>query len=237
MLIEGSRFKFDETDRINIFSINPDASGSMLCNTDKMREGLKLYKKSFENFSEADSMAVSLNMFNDSYNYKPFRGISEFSTKYFTGGGTALFGSIRDGAKNLLDYIDEVTKENNCIPRATFIILSDGHPEGDYGTWKEAVDSIKKLNDNGVTTVFVAFGNAIDAKFGEKIGFQSTIDINNMEDLTYFLGEELSRSCKEQSRSRKSLGSNFFSRAAKNGKTSNSDSKTSQILEDPDWFF
>lgn len=235
MLINGSRLKFD-TDRINIFSINPDASGSMLCNTEKMKEGLELYKRSFKNFSEANSMSVSLNMFNGEYHFRPFKGIESFSTYYSTGGGTALYGSIKDGAQNLLDYIAKVTEENNCIPRATFIILSDGHPEGDYGTIGEAKDAISKLNEAGVTTVFVAFGRAIEARFGEELGFQATRDINNMDDITSFMGEELSRSCKEQSRSRKSLGSNFFSRAAKSSKASSKDAKTAQILEDEDWF-
>ncbi len=235
MLIRGSIYNF-VTDRINIFSINPDSSGSMLVHSQKMKEGLELYKKSFENFSEKNSMAVAINMFDSSYNCRPFKGIEEFDTSYSTGGATALYYAIKNGADNLLDYIEEIIKIKKCIPRATFVILSDGHSEGPDLSMEEAIKAVKRLNDAGVTTVFVAFGSSIEAKFGEKLGFQSTKDVNDPETLVTFMGEELSKSCKQQSKSRKSLGANFFSKAAKKSHSAGYDAKTAQILEDDDWF-
>ncbi len=69
-----------------------------------------------------------------------------------------------------------------------------------------------------------------------QFGFQSTIDVNNKQVLSNFLGVELSRSCKEQSKSMKSLGANFFSKAANSSKSEKYSQKTKQAIEDEDWF-
>lgn len=235
MLFEGNIYKFS-TDRINIFSINADSSSSMESHADDMREGLRRYKKSFENFSEANSMAVAINMFASSYYPSDFKNIKEFSTDYRTGGSTAIYYSIEKGAENLLDYIKEITARNNCIPRATFIVLSDGEPCNDPGTESRARKAIEKLNAAGVTTVFVAFGNAISSNFGKSLGFIATLDIRDKSTLTTFMGEELSRSCKEQSKSMKSLGAEFFSQANRNSRSAGYSAKSQTALEDDDWF-
>lgn len=235
MLFEGNLYKFS-TDRINIFSINADSSSSMSSHQNDMREGLDEYKRSFDNFSEANSMAVAINMFDNSYYPSAFKNIREFSTDYRTGGATALYYSIVQGADNLLEYIKEVTARNNCIPRATFIVLSDGEPCQDRATESAAIKAIEELNAAGVTTVFVAFGNAISSNFGKKLGFVATLDINNKSTLTTFMGEELSRSCKEQSKSMKSLGAAFFSQANKSSKSAGYSAKSQTTLEDDEWF-
>lgn len=234
MLIKGSRFKFG-TDRINIFSINADSSGSMSPYSSDMRAGLKAYRDSFKNFSEANSMAVALNTFDSKYYTKPFRGVEDFDISYTPGGCTVLFGAIEDGARNLLDYINEVAKVAGSFPRATFVTLSDGEPQNDYGSEEGAMNAISALNKAHVTTVFVAFGSDITSEFGSRLGFQATKNVRDLKSLTEFMGEELSRSCKQQSKSMRSLGSEFFSKAAKS-KSAGYDAKTSQVLEDEDWF-
>lgn len=223
------------TDRINIFSLLIDSSGSMEGSTNDMIKGLEMYKKSFSNFSEANSMAISVNKFNSYYYSSAFRGVDEFEIDYSTGGGTAIYYSICVGADQILEYVREVTEKTGCVPRATFIVFSDGEPCGDTKSRSDAKEAIEKLNYAGVTTVFVAFGGAIDSKFGDSLGFVSTIDVKNREVLTNFLGVELSKSCKEQSKSMRSLGSNFFSKA-NNSKSQNYSQKTQQALEDDDWF-
>ncbi len=52
----------------------------------------------------------------------------------------------------------------------------------------------------GVTTAFVAFGNAMKAQYGKNMGFVATVDVDDIEN---FLGVELSSSCKEQSKETK----------------------------------
>ncbi|MDO4282550.1 MAG: VWA domain-containing protein [Clostridia bacterium] len=235
MLQKNNLYKFSTT-RINVFSFNADSSGSMRDDRRNMIDGLESFKKSFENFSEANSIAVALNTFDNDYYPSAFRNISEFRTDYYPSGGTALYHSIVQGANDLLEYIQEVILRNNCIPRATFIVLSDGMSEYDKDTEENAKKAIAKLNKNGVTTVFVAFGRSITAQFGSKLGFVATRDINDRSALTTFMGEELSRSCKEQSRSMKSLGAEFFSQAAKNSQSAGYSAKASQVMDDEDWF-
>lgn len=224
------------TDRINIFSLVVDSSSSMAENTSAMRNGLEMYKESFKNFPEVDSMSVAVNMFDTKYHESYFRGIDEFDVEYYADGGTAIFYSIHRGAKQLLNYIDKVTDKTGCIPRATFIVFSDGEPCSDRMTMDDAKEAIEELNYAGVTTVFVAFGDSISSEFGNELGFISTIDVNDRSVLTSFLGEELSKSCKEQSQSIRALGANFFSKAINESKSEKYSQKTKQTLEDDDWF-
>lgn len=231
----GNLYEFS-TDRINIFSLVVDSSSSMGPHTSDMRRGLRMYKDSFKNFPEAESMAISVNLFDGYYHESDFKGINDFDINYSTDGCTAIYYSICQGTEQLLDYINEVTNKTGCIPRATFIVFSDGEPCDDRNTEYDAKEAIKKLNYAGITTVFVAFGNAISSEFGKELGFMSTIDVNDKSVLTTFLGEELSRSCKEQSQSIRALGSNFFSKAIKNSNSEKYSQKTKQALEDDDWF-
>ena len=84
----------------------------------------------------------------------------------------------------------------------------------------------------GISSVFVAFGSAISSEFGKEMGFQATIEVEKNETLKEFLGVELSKSCKEQSKSMKSLGANFFSQAAGGGNSQGYSQKTAQVMED-----
>ena len=82
------------------------------------------------------------------------------------------------------------------------------------------------------TTVYVAFGSAIEAKTGEKLGFSCTKDITTVGELISTMGTQLSKSCKEQSRSLYSLKSAFFSKAAENAEDDVRDD-----ISDEDFFF
>ena len=223
------------SDKIDIFFMLLDSSSSMEYDEDNVRKGLKMYKKSFENFEEAGSIAVNISKFNGSFHLGEFQPITKFSTNYSTDGQTALFYSIVKGAEALQDYIQEVTEKKGIVPRATFILFSDGEPCNDPGTFKEAKRAITNLNYAGVNTVFIAFKEAINSDFGKQLGFIATIDVTNREALVNFLGVELSKSCKEQSRSLKSLGANFFSQGVGEGVSEGYSQATSQALEDDSW--
>lgn len=226
------------SDKINVFYLLIDSSGSMEDYEKDVIRGIREYKKSFENFPEVDSIAVSLSKFANDFYPEYFTRVSEISEKYFADGATALYYSIIRGAKHLEKYIDDIVKIKRCVPRGTFIVFSDGKPYCDKAQKSEAKKAIERLNMAGITTVFVAFGEAMESKFGKKLCFQSTIDVNaDKEILVDFLGKELSKSCKEQSRSMKALGANFFSQAASNSNSvSGYSAKTEQALEDNDWF-
>lgn len=227
------------SDQINIFMILVDCSGSMEKDEDKVREGLKLYKKSFENFPEADSIAVSISRFSSSFYPSEFRNVKDLDTGYRADGATALYYSIVKGAEYLIEYVQEVTEKTGVVPRVTYIVKSDGEPcEDEYNTpagRKMARDIIENLNYAGVTTVFIAFGNAITSEFGKELGFMSTIDVVDRKTLVNFLGVELSQSCKEQSKSLKALGANFFSKAVGDTQSESYSQTAKQALEDTSW--
>lgn len=224
------------SDNVNVFLMVIDSSGSMDRSERQVREGLKRYKEEFEDFYGADSIAVAVSTFSDSYYEGKFKKVRDLDTNYSTGGATALYYSIVKASNQLIEYVKEVTKRTNVFPRSTLIFWSDGEPCEDPGNPKKAKEAIAKLNELGCTTVFIACGKAITSRFGDKIGFQSTIDVVDRSSIAEFIGEELSRSSMEQSKSVKALGSNFFSKAKGNNSSSAYSNKTEQALEDDDWF-
>ena len=117
--------------------------------------------------------------------------------------------------------------------KAVFIVFSDGEPCEDMASFDDAARIVEGLNFQGVTTVFVAFRDAVEKGIGEKLKFQATQDVTNPEDLKVFFGETLSESCKEASRSMKPLGANFFSAAMKSSTEFSAATQTS--VEADDW--
>lgn len=223
------------TDNANAFIMLLDSSGSMDDDEANVQEGLKMYRKSFENFSEANSIAVSICRFADDFYQSEFRHVNNLDYRYNAEGATALYYSICQGAKHLRRYIDEVTQAKGIVPRATFIVLSDGQPCEDKANRKDAQKAIEELNYAGITTVFVAFGESITSGFGKDMGFMSVIDVTDRTTLMNFLGVELSRSCKEQSMSMKSLGANFFSQAV-DTESDRYSQTAKQALDDVEWW-
>ncbi len=219
------------SDQINVFMILLDCSTSMDGEIRNVINGLQLYKKSFENFPEAGSIVVSVCRFSSDIHYGEFRPVNSMSTDYDTYGQTAVYYSIVKSAEFLQHYVQEITEKKNCIPRVTYILLSDGQPCGDRMRRSSAEDKIREMNYAGYTTVYIAFGDGITSEFGKDLGFMATTDANN---LVQFLGVELSQSCKEQSKSMKSLGANFFSQAADKSTSAGYSQTTAQALED-DW--
>ena len=230
-----SHFYDFPSDKMDVFELNLDSSGSMEDDTQNVIKGLEMYKKSFEGFPEANSIVVAISKFANDFSAGYFRPVKEFTFNYRPNGGTALCYSIVKGAEHLQAYMEEVTKRTGCIPRGTYVVFSDGEPCGDRMTEEQAKEAIEKLNYAGITTVFVAFGKAIRSEFGAKLGFMATIDVTDRDTLVNFLGVELSKSCKEQSQSLKALGANFFSQAANKEQSKGYSHATTQALNDTGW--
>ena len=229
-----SNFMDFSSDKVDVFLLVIDKSGSMEKDHKNVIKGLELYKKSFENFPDANSISVSVCKFDGSFYKEEFRKVKDINTSYCTGSATALFYSICKASDYLTEYIQKIITEKHIVPKATFILFSDGEPCYDRMNEKDGKAAIRALNAKGVTTVFVAFGEAIESEFGKRLGFQATIDVKNRNSLVNFLGVELSKSCKEQSKSMKGLGANFFSQANKSSSKGYS-GKTQQALEDDSW--
>lgn len=222
------------SDKISIYMFLVDSSGSMSDDADNVIKGLKGYKKSFESFPDVNSISVSISKFNGGVFLNDFTKISQMDTSYVADGATAIYYAIEEGAEHLLKYIEEVTERTGVTPRATFIVFSDGEPCQERSTRSAAKRAISKLNYAGIDTVFVAFGSAITSKFGMELGFKATKDVTDKEVIVQFLSEEVSKSCKEQSKSYKALGANFFSQAF-NSSSKGYSQATAQVLEDDSW--
>lgn len=223
------------SDKIDIFMFLIDNSKSMRSDTMNVIKGLEGYKESFENFPNANSIAVSVSTFNTNLQLNDFTKVTDIDTSYYADGATVLYYAIDKGSQYLIRYIKEVTEKTGCIPKATFIVLSDGEPCNDKATRNDAKKAISRLNYAGITTVFVAFGKAITSDFGRQIGFMSTTDVTDRDVIIKFLSNELSRSCKEQSKSMKALGANFFSQVANSSSSSNYSKIAEEVLEDDCW--
>lgn len=230
-----SNFMDFSTDKVDVFIMVFDKSGSMCDDKRSVREGFEMYQKSFENFPEANSIAVSICQFDQNFYPGEFTSVKDIQLNYHPDGWTALYYSIYRAAEHLKNYISQVTEAKGIVPRATFIVFSDGHPEGDRMDRQDAMRVIEDLNYAGITTVFVAFGESIRSEFGKNMGFMSVIDVTDRNTLVNFLGVELSKSCKEQSKSMKSLGANFFSQAVNQTNSEKFSQPTAQALEDTSW--
>lgn len=210
-----------------------DSSSSMGKDTDNVIKGLKGYKGNLKVLPEANSIAVSVSTFDTDVYLKEFTRVSDMDTRYYADGATVLNYAIVKGAEYFNNYIEDIIAKKGCVPKATFIVFSDGESCHDKATTAEAAEAIKKLNFQGITTVFVAFGTAITSNFGTKLGFKSTKDVEDKDFIVKFLSEELSKSCRDQSKSLKGLGANFFSQVGNN--SSNYSKTTEEVLEDDGW--
>ena len=134
------------TDNINIFIFVIDASGSMEDNEDEVERGLKKFSKSFEKFPEANSIAVSICQFNEGVSLGDFKNVKEVNLKYYTNGGTWLNYAIVKTAGYLKDYISQVVEKTEVTPTVTYLVFSDGKPEGDPLREKDGREAIESLN-------------------------------------------------------------------------------------------
>lgn len=223
------------SDRPNFFIILVDSSGSMASDTRSVEEGLKVFKESFNNFEFASSVIVSVCLFDTNFYPRDFRPVKEMNIRYSADGGTALSFAIVEAEEHLNRYVEEFVKRTNITPQVSFICISDGRPEYDKLPLENGMEAIKRMNCAGVNTAFAALGHKVDAEFGRKMGFMATIDIRDRAALRNFLGVTLSDACKEQSRSRKPLGSNFFSQANEISQSQDYSQEEEQALEDFSW--
>ena len=234
-MFELSRCKYDfASDNINIFALVYDESYSMCGDASAMREANSAFYQDFSKFEERGSIAIAKAVFSENFSMSFFNEVSEFDTSYRARDNTALYEAIVEAGTNTIDYYKEIVKRLNVRPKITFLVFSDGGDNcGSELDYKEAKKMVKQLNSLDATTVFVAFRGAISDGKGEELGFSCTKNINSVRDLIVCMGTELSKSCKEQSKSAYSLKSEFFSKADKN---SSEDSAEHQPILDDDFF-
>lgn len=226
--------KYDfSSDNINIIVLLYDYSGSMEEYATAMRKANKAFYDDFSRFEEKGSIAIAKGRFATSFDMTPFDSVKHFNTEYSANGGTRLYYGIVEAVKRTVLYYNEIVKRLNVQPRITFLVFTDGEDTEGLEHYSDAKNLIKQLNSMDATTVFVAFGEAIQNGDGERLGFSCTKDIHTVKELVSCMGVELSKSCKEQSRSAYSLKSEFFSKADTNSEEDDTDS---QAIMDDDFF-
>lgn len=212
------------SDNINIIVLVYDQSGSMEYDVAAMLEANKAFLNDFLKFEEKGSIAIAKAVFEESFEMSNFDEVSKFDISYDACGGTHFNRAIVQSGRNTISYYNEIIKRLNVTPRITFLVFSDGVDTERSASSKAAAKSmIKELNSLDATTVFVAFRDAIKSETGADLGFTCTRDIHSVKELVACLGTELSKSCKEQSRSAYSLKSTFFSTANTNADEDNID--------------
>ncbi len=224
-----------QTDNIYVFVLLYDASGSMKEDKNIMIAANKDFYDDFMKFEDKASIVFSQAYFNEFLEMGDFLPIESFSTNYSPGGKTRIYSAISKAIENTLAYSNELTKRKNIKPFITFLCYSDGEDSYNLNIEIEnAKEAIKELKESSkkVNTVFVPFREAINSGIAEKLGFDCKKDITSKEELRQFMGKELSKSCKTQSRSSKSLGSKFFSSIA-----DKDESKIETDVFDDDSFF
>jgi len=230
--LENCKYDF-ASDAINIFVMVYDYSSSMQNDKEAMLKANMAFYEDFSTFEERGSIAIAKARFDSGFAMTSFKSVKEFDTNYSPYGNTKLFLGIVRAKENTVAYYEEIVKRLNIRPRITFIVFSDGEDNESGSFYNSAKEAITELNSMDVTTVFVAFNEAVNSGIGEALGFSCTKDINSSSELITCMGKELSKSCKEQSKSAFSLKSEFFSKADKN---SEEDDKNNRAILDDDFF-
>ncbi len=189
-----------------------DCSGSMWKFIRDMETALINHKNEILKLDEVNSIRFQrVDFCDNSVKISDFQHMSKFSTNYSTSGGTPLFKAIVQTVDNFLakggfyDKLIDAGKNPNII----FSIFSDGEDnEGGYSI-EQAKNAVSRMNAIG-TTAFIAFGGR-SRDVGEKLGVQAikSYDDNNGDGIG-FAFEQISRSVTKTSKSKISLGKNFF---------------------------
>lgn len=230
--IDTCKYDFS-SDSVDIITLLYDYSGSMEYYVSDMREANQAFHADFSKFEEKGSIAIAKGRFSDKFDMTSFDCVSCFDTSYSADGGTALYYAIVESAKKTIEYYNEIVKRLNIQPKITFLVFSDGEDNSSESYLSEAKDVITQLNSLDATTVFVAFGAATRNETGANLKFSCTKNIDSAEELVRCMGKELSKSCKEQSKSAYSLKSAFFSKV--DGAAEEDDTEN-QAIQDDDFF-
>ena len=232
-ILADSKYDFS-SDNINIIALLYDESGSMEEHVYAMQKANRAFYDDFSKFEEKGSIAISKARFSNYYRMSPFKEVRFFDTSYRADNATHLYSSIVKTVESTIAYYNELVKRLNVRARITFLVFTDGEDNEECGRYMDAAKAaVTELNSLDATTVFVAFGEAVGSGAGEKLGFTCTKNITTVKELVACLGSELSKSCKEQSRSSYSLKSEFFSKASKDNAA---DTKSDQAIVDDDFF-
>lgn len=196
-----------DSENVNLIFVGIDRSGSMFGFQQDMTKALGDFKDALSNSKEADEILVARADFSDSVSIGGYKKISEFDTAYRTGGCTALFDTIVEGADKLKEYRDFLKNEGMRV-KAVFAIFSDGlnNVGNDFGAAKSAV---YYLNKEEIVTAFISFGGEA-TQTAKDLDFRNILDVSSSASELRRAFNCLSKSVIENSKSAVSKQEDFF---------------------------
>lgn len=163
--IEEENTSIDDinSENINLIFIALDKSGSMGEFENEMKIALKNFKDALASSKEADEILVARADFSSRLNINigGYKKIAEFDTGFNSGGVTAMYDTIIEGAKKLTEYRDFLKKEGMRV-KCVFAVFSDGLDNDSISDFRVARNAVEKMNAEEVTTAFISFGGEAD---------------------------------------------------------------------------
>lgn len=211
--VENTAIDDLDTENINLMFLGIDESGSMTSHTNAMQVSLEGFKAGLSNSKEADEILVARADFSDFVKVGGYKKVYEFDPSYQTYYTTSMYDTIVEGVEKLEEY-RKFLKEQGMRVKVVFAMFSDGQDEGSKRDFRDAKKAVDFLNNEEITTAFVAFGNGA-LNEAKKLGFRNILDVYKIdkEDLESKLREAfgcLSKSVYESSKSVLPDGDDFF---------------------------
>ncbi len=161
-----------------LLRLNIDRSGSMKGFTTAMVQALETVKESILASQAVNNIQISKTLFAETVEPGGFTHAEKFDTSYSAGSGcTKLYDSIIDSERRISQYKEDL-KESGVYVNAVLCILSDGLDNDSVATFEEAKEAVARMQKDGVTVCFIAFGSDQCQKLANQLGITNAVKTN-----------------------------------------------------------
>ncbi|MCH5267100.1 MAG: hypothetical protein J1E62_02045 [Lachnospiraceae bacterium] len=197
-----------ESENINLIFLGIDCSASMTQWEQDMKNSLKEFKTALADSKEADEILVARADFSDTISVGGYKKISEFDIGFVTGGCTAMYDTIVEGADKLKEY-RKFLRDQGVRVKAVFAIFSDGLDNQSVNNFSRAKQTIDFLNNEEITTAFISFGGQATQE-ANNLGIRNILDVASSASELRRAFDCLSKSVIESSKSVLADEDDFF---------------------------
>lgn len=197
-----------ESENINLIFLGIDCSASMVQWGQDMKKSLSEFKTALTDSKESDEILVARADFSDSISVGGYKKISEFDTGFVTGGCTAMYDTIVEGADRLKEY-RKFLKDQGVRVKAVFAIFSDGLDNQSVNNFGNAKQTVDFLNNEEITTAFISFGGQATQEAND-LGIRNVLDVASSASELRKAFDCLSKSVIESSKSVLADEDDFF---------------------------
>lgn len=158
-----------------LLRLNIDRSGSMRGFTSAMEQALELVKDSILTSEEVNRIQISKTLFAETVEPGGYTDVEKFDTSYSADTGcTKLYDSIIDSERRISQYRDDL-KQSGVSVKAVLCILSDGLDNDSVASFEDVKKAIAKMQADGVTVCFIAFGSDKCKELAKQFGITDVI--------------------------------------------------------------